>query len=753
MIIASNQHLRQQSKELIIQENGSLMIFVGIMATAIVLFVGLAIDVSRISTSHTQIQSTSEYIALGALEAYLANKEAGGTASASMAAAKSRAEEIGGFSFILGQPNTAPVTSGELHYNSNGNAGKLRVGTWEFVPAPSCLDADASTSCPCGLATPEVTGTPSSPDDWLGPCFVQVDPLAGEEVNAFEVELYTRASSPIQSMFRAVMGGKVTPENITLQGRATASRVPRMGVFAVDLSPSTRADTHVQSGIYLRQYAYKLLGPTSAEAECSHNGGPKTCACPDSGLSNPCMLTDQCLFAGFDGIQWNGILNEGPPDNRCRSDADFEIPNMGYDYVAPAECVGAGPATPVVSPAVQHVRSDYLCYIVPYTENGVALEDHYLIDTRWWNPLPADPNDYYDGPEPLTTILLGINSALTAFESRAVPGDRAGIVGFDQSALLEERVFDVVETTTPEFQDLKELTDIDLTGKTYAEIMDLRERRIERVLFPRQGSTTDLRAGLIKALSMITDEELFGIGQSFAVVFSDGLSNCTVASGDCQNDWNYINDAYNEIVAGGDSITNEYRQRRIPIHFVLIGESVAPHTLLIKNQGGDGCVTDYEVRTGAFPTLTNGWHITNGSDYAAGWQDDQENAFNNMSPSTPFYQSGWVYEIPRLTGGIWAPLRNCCTDGTGACADVQSTLETACAGGPSGDSTLPVLPNSSKFMPNTVVINSGGTLGTPGNYTDSAGRLICDPRGYSRRTQMIEYMNEIMSVNPFVLVQ
>jgi hypothetical protein len=64
-------------------------------------------------------------------------------------------------------------------------------------------------------------------------------------------------------------------------------------------------------------------------------------------------------------------------------------------------------------------------------------------------------------------------------------------------------------------------------------------------------------------------------------------------------------------------------------------------------------------------------------------------------------------------------------------------LETACSAstGPFGDP-----------VPN--LTDQTGTI----QYTDSEGRLICDPNGRDRRQQMTDAMDDIFNTDPYILV-
>lgn len=378
-----------------------------------------------------------------------------------------------------------------------------------------------------------------------------------------------------------------------------------------------------------------------------------------------------------------------------------------------------GPIDPLV-----HYRSEFQCFNVP------AVDERFGIDT-------------VVQPEPLTSVLDSIHIALEEFERRGVSADLVGVAGFDDQ-ILAMRKLDMVRpssATVPEFQEFLDATDISLPI----------DQRLDKFLFPRLfGGQTILSGGVLtrlpamsdvnfalrSALQMITSSPGYEVSDNFVVLISDGLGNCTQNAPACtgctagcyfsKTNYGrsevYTAQALSEIAG----IAQDYAQFKTALHTMLIGDVVGPHTLVRKD--GAKCLSDEMARRQQPPL-----------------------SFTAVSPpgtldptdSSPFFLPNKMYENVRDTQGLWAPIRDCCRDALGVCqTDAQDVITTACA-----NATVPQF----QPVPNSACV--GVTCSAYSRWVDGNARLMCNPKGVSKRQQVIDVMAKITENNPFLLVQ
>lgn len=237
-------------------------------------------------------------------------------------------------------------------------------------------------------------------------------------------------------------------------------------------------------------------------------------------------------------------------------------------------------------------------------------------------------------------------------------------------------------------------------------------------LFPVPGVQTNTPLAITAAANFFSQDDLAGAGVpsvDFIGHFGDGLPTCfRDGSGEIQCDGRQY-DAYRYgITQIRDFAARTLYQNKIVLHKFLFGAHVGPHTILRPNDEGTGCMTEQEAR-GQIPPIdfvkgTDGIPDLKTATLTSEQRETANEAFDEMfeyvrekypdsrcrvedadpsaeeDPSVepieeeeeedslePFYQANtdW-YQIVRLTGGRWFPIRpfddsESCTPTTPTC--------------------------------------------------------------------------------------
>lgn len=678
-------------------ERGAILVLIEILLVGILLMVGLALDTAVVTTSKSEQRQSAEQVALESLHTY---HSTAGPWNAKLQAAKSRAESIAGVNFFIGKPflEDPSETSALAVGSPNGQNGAIYPGMWYFRPPAIC--PSTASGCPCNS-----TGT------YTGPCFEEYTAAeyATREPNSFRVVLKFSNTSRYKTVFMHLKGA----DTVMLSSEATAALIPRHGVFLIDLSRSSHSDTHMPyesaSGA---QRPIKYAGESAFKVNSS-------CQPVLPNTPNGCMTQNVCSILGgsYPGLydaMWN--TNSGLYGMLATPPARLTIP----------------PGMPV--DIRKHYRSDYQCYLVSYTDDRTGPEtDNYLVDADTHAvstaAYPGEPVTGYQGPEPLVSMLDGVNYALTELEKNKVPGDYMGAIGIDRSASIRERTFAMsppdLNAATP-YGELVYLSDI--ATQSSASIQD---RYQGHFFFPRLNASLNFPEALERARDMLRNTPDANNAENFIVLMSDGITNCN---------GNRLCDSPDSEQAFSDSFIeteNYVDQNLVPdsikLHFILLGDNVGPHTLVYKsNRYSDRCMVDTEARTdpsGAIDfveSVTGNAPFMNAMRYAAGQYYFGPNKF---------------YRLVRKTDGVWGPVRRACQYGVNLSPALNSTCKNASA-------------NSSPPFSKITSSNPSLPRDSSGNpVADGYGRLMCDIAGRSRREQIREYMGEILSRTPYTVVR
>ncbi|MCB0354980.1 MAG: hypothetical protein KDD64_15720, partial [Bdellovibrionales bacterium] len=397
--------------------------------------------------------------------------------------------------------------------------------------------------------------------------------------------------------------------------------------------------------------------------------------------------------------------------------------------------------------------------------------DRYLagFDGQWVNAdvyEDGDPGTQL-GPEPLRTIMAGLRTAMTEFKDRQIAGDQACVVFFDRNTpwfrvLRMTSDFDFLEEFTdftipenspynsdPNFDPI-DFSSIRSTLNTDG-IGDRRLRLIRHGVFPFRGSSSDFRVGIGEGLFQLAQARQDGVSTSeFLVMITDGLHNCLGNPTLCGFTYNYYRQAMDELKTEYLN-PNLAGENRTPLHIVVTGSHVGPHTVELEEVAGssppDGnfiggagsqvnCFTDEEYRE-ATPTDPVGLDFVKGT-------DDPEFAFDNMFEH-PFYDANKdLYEIAVVTQGVFGALRprndNFC----------DSVID------PNGNHVGHEGFSPSEYRPLCGEQVETADDGTPDpeviNDVDSDGRRLTDPYCRNEQAQIESLMKEIIGQNPFNIV-
>jgi hypothetical protein len=458
------------------------------------------------------------------------------------------------------------------------------------------------------------------------PCFVPLtdvqigcEPAGTTEVlpNAFRVQ------GTYFSNVKTILAQVFTSGTYNVNVDEVAAFTPRRGVMMVDISDTMFRETHNPdtSDPHVALFEYYLTA--------------------DNG-STP--------YSGFD-TKWAALQdNRSSPTQTPPSNTDPEYSKVHYksDYVQVTPLrdsqYGDDPdyakyhPDPSASDATINYSADPI--------GGIYRIDKYR-------------DAYYKGPEPFMTVFRGLNSAVAAFKERAVTGDKLGLIFFDKTVTWPR-----VINLTSDFDYIQRFTDASIEGDPERG-MDL---LLKHGIFPANDNKSNLMLAINEAMRQFNNTQAQTVPSvDFMVYFGDGLANCAehlppaiAVDGPCGDDYDRYSQAVKEIK--DYAIQNLY-PRRIPLNIILIGDHVRPHTLAMSD-GSGGCMTDTQARNAEMPYVRGDSYST-----PAEWR----NAYWNMSSEHPFYQANAdMYQLTRITGGIWGPLRMTTTD--------SSLCNTTCSG-------------------------------------------------------------------------
>lgn len=665
-------------------EAASVLVLTAFFLLALFALIATAIDITLSSASLEQARHNAKLAALAALEVYYTTD---GTAQDRYDAALARTNEVAKLNLIVGGKSESLrsiVASG----SSDPDAPQLVAGRWYYDLG------DGAKPCQVGEELP---------------CFVPGEP--SEVANSFRIEGNLYDSIPAR--FARTIGFN---EISQVYVKATSTTVPRHGCFVVDISGSMVRQTH-------------LLG----DAEYVFEEGA----------------------ADFSKLS--------PTRSGSKDDGTVHYQD---DYISVPGGTTLSDSVYGESPyADEHLKKHHN----PNTDLGYSGES--LASNQYRVDIYRDATHH--GPEPLQTVFDGLQHAVRLFRERAVGGDKACIIFYDSKLLwtrivkltddfdylekfvdssvvyldsdpnqldpniglgrmLKHGLFPAANSNTDtraalgealkQFEDDRNSNPNVPTSDFVVLIGDglttctscLTPQAISKYDFDHNGVINSNDAGWLEACinnggtspeCLDIDYDINGDGvldkQDRQHLVDSFSGNCPAIG--CLSDFAHHNLAITQLKKYVEKVV---APTSVPIHVILAGENVAPHTVDLADSGDNtDCLTDSEVRQQKLDFVLGG--DANGDSYPN--KAAQSDAFNNMSPTAPYYPiNADMYDIARMTGGLWAPIR----------------------------------------------APAAGCLGEDKPLCDpSLKRRLDDPLCRDLGTQMIDHMDQIMGQNPYVIVE
>jgi len=504
-------------------------------------------------------------MALAALESFISNPEASDTIgdfNDKIDTAKTRAIDI---ARLAANKNAGNITEKFILPGDTDNKLEISFGQWRFDPPPNGCDG-------------EIEGIPNANNPafcCIGtvftPCFFD---LIGETdpeerfrlTNALRIDFTSRTDA--DGGFLSLFSDILRPNSLEFQLTATAAMVPRNGVFLVDLSRSTQFETHIPAerlpSTQLQnasEFAYRLGGDlTCANVPVAFGGtlnmnnancgdlSEQRDAC-DNLFTSGTAQHDACLSPSItlctDQIAACDVsFTPGTPDHdnclisdcpaclssQCPALSDLQYHVIFHSYTYPDRSIPAteppgasGVGVADTGSPTRHFKNDYDCVAISPPDGAT---EYYLIDA-------------VTNPEPLSTILGGINSTLEEIEERGVSGDQVSFIGFDDSVFTASaplaglRHFGPITPNTDAYENLKQIMTVPSSAGKWSTV----PYYISSFLFPgTTGATaagpnptrggTDLPLALTTAQGVLQSTDNFSAAFNFVSLFSDGMVNC-----------------------------------------------------------------------------------------------------------------------------------------------------------------------------------------------------------------------------------
>jgi len=688
------------------RERGAVIPLVALLLTVFLIFAAIVVDMNLLASSREQTQHYARLAALAAINGHFSSPSA--DINVQVAAALAAAQRVSDSNLILSD-QVGPTAQAQLSSLEGSDGAFLEPGVWYFSD---------NGDDPC-----ELIGNGEYP------CFDPTDLSSADPlITAYRItgSLYQGITTAIASRLN-FLGNDVFDVDVT----AVASVVPRHGCFIIDLSGSMVRDTHLgritseqadePTEGRGREWAFLLEGDNPSVPEDYFHTQHYNFLCTGEARPSEKTTTPAAICTSqtrpTDTSEWDTFL--APFGRTFASLTEQERRRIHFhdDYVLKKTlgnkhwAIGSDYSNRHPNPA------DATRYLVSDTTD----------DGRYYR-VNVDPLMQNGGPEPLKTVFAGLNEAMRTFRDRRVAGDEACLIFYDENAAWPRVVnltddFDYLvrltdfSSPTPIAADLASISDTDLTASTTSGL----ELIIRHGLFPAGPDAARTNTGLAISEAMgqlTTGNSEGGFSADFIVAIGDGLGNCaycdTLEGGGripgcvegCNNDYDYYSGAQDSLL---EFVSSEIVPRNIPIHQILVGQSVAPHTLDITSEedGSEGaCMDDLEFRR----TASGESFVKGGFD--SGTFSDISDAFRNATADNPFYEASVPpYEIAASTRGLWGPVR----------------------------------PSPAGCTPITSCTGSVDDLA-------NAPRITQDPKCRTTEEQIQEYMGQIIGDNPYTLV-
>jgi len=737
-------------------EAGGVLVLVAILIFALVAMVALAIELSIISAGTEQARQLTRVAALTAIEEFYSDiadcdpDQDGDCIENGLEAAVTRVNDLFADARLFSEKDSSSAPRVSLA--PQAGEASLIPGMW-LTRAPELLDGQDLVDCGDG-------------QEENYPCFAPMELgtiSLNNTPNAFRIEGTFFPSITLK------MGAKIF--NVAaLQPfvAATATFMPRRGCFLIDVSPTITYDSHLpwHGG---GPYSYPM------GQQPPPNQPPKF----NAHVPGAITLNEDCLNPEESGEECGPLTSEAfgnhyayffEPDNTDATEATA----IEYFYLYPSMDIGwaalindsIDPDNPL-SQRGANTFEPFKHYASDYQSLYLLSDEDYNVDFALHHPDPDNDDRYslpyrhlahvdvypFSAPEPLRSLVDGVNEALGQFSDRRVAGDRACLIFFDRRVTWPRIV-----RMTDDFDYLIDFTNFDLQEEILSDgeeppdfssdgVGEGRLRTIRHGIMPFRGQFTDIQAALQEAMLQLDESREDGVPASeFVVVISDGLQNCYYNTGNhglgsnvsCSNELGHyqlgIQQIYDKLDPEDPSDPDSFR--RVPVHFILDGAMVGPHTVDLPKGGNlpdnmpsvntTNCYTDAEYRA------KQGFDINSIEFVTGGGTENWE----NMSAKAPFFEVNmdW-YKVAVVTQGLWGPLR--------------SRNDLLCDNLPDFDG-LP--PDQEKYFDPANFRPMCDPEDVEGNHSVD-GRRVFDPYCMTKQQQIRRYLNTIIGDNPYTVVE
>lgn len=351
-------------------QRGGVMVFVAASLVVLVMFLAYVVDINAVLLARERAQQFARFAALAAIEGYF-----------------SKTCTSNGPQCYQSRLNTALSSASDVgSANRLFNAKDSSDGSMQLALSTTSGDTCSDGRCKAKLipgrwiavdTNQECNGNP--------PCFVENIP-GSTSANAFKV--IGAYKGGITGFFSRAFFGQ---EFLTFSASAVATVVPRRGMFLVDISPSATFETHpdplhTKSGEAASAYAFQLG-------------------------SNPRSWHDD----HWPHLQLNRSASD-PVNPRVHYQSDYVdvSPYIDSDFGTQQGWEG---------------RSLQLLHPDPFEDPNYVIGESQSPTIKI--KIDAFRVASYGGAEPLQTILQGLQGAVQQFKDRAVSGDKAGVIFYD----------------------------------------------------------------------------------------------------------------------------------------------------------------------------------------------------------------------------------------------------------------------------------------------------------------------------------
>jgi hypothetical protein len=651
-------------------ESGAIMVFMVIAIGAILALIAFALDGRWGINGSQQAAQAADLTVLTATDAYFrepCNDPATSSChTLSLDAARTRAIAATKQNRLLSDPNQdLQIVTANCGQNNN-SAACLEPGRWSKSGSTWSFNALSGAQRP----------------------------------NAFRVQghLFDHASTWLAGTFFGV-------PQLKFEVNSTVYYLPKRTFFLVDMSRSMARDTHrrndqaisaasrlgasykvndlnctIAANRALYQYAYFYSFETNGSnpGSCRRDNGMAACHSysgnnPGTGqqFSYPYGTRPSSSWGGYPGneaLEYYCMSVDSTQSSRQAPPASSPPPHYFNDY--------------------QWSHNTLNNYQLPLTAIQL-LEDrdfsstygihHPAPGTRYQTPYQTYKVDLfrdgsYEGPQPLTAVMKGINAAIETFRQRKHPDDQVSIILFDDR-LEWPRVVNL----TDDWSYLSTYSDFATTAARATKVLDrtrfhLFPKRTFPVYPPTAANNSDTNATNITLALEEVVHQVGGVDNlrsdaDSVVLFTDGFHNCITnglntaapSSTACSDTQDAVAAAWTQL----DSyVTTTFAEKEVPVHVVLVGDAAQPNTVDIAENGE--CLTDARAReTGntldfvrdTFPSGTGSESRTWDRWFPGAKVDEYDPASSDRSPPLNFQVNRYAYNLAYRTRGGFFPIR------------------------------------------------------------------------------------------------